>query len=136
MNIAQRAAVTTATADRFQGPAFEIGKWDCGKMLIWHLRQMGRRPKVGPGGTWKTALGLKRWLAAHGGSGAAVLDGWGLLRIAPAAAIVGDIIELEGEPPFGAFGVALGLGRVLAYHEDAETAVIVQPNRFVAAWRV
>ena len=50
---------------------------------------------------------------------------------APAAAVVGDIVELPGEPPFGALSVAVGNGRVLGYHQDAEGAEILQPTAFL-----
>lgn len=131
----KRAEATRATLDRYAGKPLIFGKDDCGKMLISHLREMGHRPLIGPGGTWKSLLGLRRFLARHGGSGADCLDQWGLLRITPASAVVGDIIEMPGEPPFGAFGVCLGNGRVLAWHEDAEGAAVIQPLQYVAAWR-
>lgn len=136
MILIERRDATLRTMERFVGPAFDWGKYDCGKMLIAHLREMGHRPRIGAGGTWKTPLGLKRFLASHGGSGAACLDGWGLMRIAPAMAIVGDILEMPGEPPFGAFGICVGNARVMAYHEDTEGAAIIQPTDYVAAWRV
>ncbi len=35
----------------------------------------------------------------------------------------------------GAFGIAIGNGRVLAYYEGLEGAAIIQPVQFLAAWR-
>ena len=136
MNILERRDATQRTMDRFVGRPFAWGKYDCGKMLISHLREMNHRPTIGVGGTWCTPLGLKRFLARKGGSGAACLDGWGLPRIAPAEAWIGDVIEMPGEPPFGAFGVSIGNGRALAYYEEAEGAAVIQPLQFIAAWRL
>ncbi|MED5546134.1 MAG: hypothetical protein VYD90_12865 [Pseudomonadota bacterium] len=135
MNLVERVEVVNATIERFAGQPFEFGACDCGKMVIAHLKAMGW--KVRTGGTWKSALGLKRWLRKNGGTGAACIDGWGIPRIPPAARIVGDIVELEGETDFGSFGIAVGNGRVLAFHEDVIGAAIIQPKGLPikAAWR-
>lgn len=134
MNLAERAEITRATLDRFAGKPFAFGSCDCGLIVISHLKAMGW--PIRTGGTWKSAVALKRFLNRHGGTGAACIDGWGLPRIPPAMAIVGDLIELEGEPPFGAFGVCLGNGRVMAFHEDAEGVAVLQPTTPpLTAWR-
>ena len=125
------------TRDRFVGREIDYFENDCGKMVIDHLRRM--EWDIPRGGDWRSKLGLARFLKRNGGSGAAVLDKWGLSRIAPARAILGDIIEMPGEPPFGAFGLCLGNGAVLAWseHEVAgERAAILRPTQFVAAWEV
>lgn len=133
-SLVERQAVTQATLDRFAGKPFEWGSIDCGQMVIWHLKAMGWKITVGP--TWKTPIALKRFLNRRGGSGASCIDGWGVPRIPPASAIIGDIIEMEGEPPFGAFGVSLGNGRVLAFSEDVEGTAVLQPIiPPLAAWR-
>lgn len=134
MNLAQRAEVTRATLDSFAGKPFAFGSCDCGLLVISHLKAMGW--KIRTGGTWKSATALRRFLNRNGGTGSACIDGWGVPRIPSAAAIIGDIVEIEGEPPFGAFGVCLGNGRILAFHEDVDTAAVLQPTTPpVAAWR-
>jgi hypothetical protein len=61
----------------------------------------------------------------------------GLEEIAPAAAIVGDVMMLPAVDDLGALGVCLGNGRVLIYHEEIATgAVVAQPIEMVTAWRV
>src|SRR3546814_1395423 len=40
-----------------------------------------------------------------------------LPRIAPASALLGDIIEIEGDGPLGSMGVYVGNGRIFCYHE-------------------
>ena len=135
--ILARRDATLRTMNRFIGKPIDFAADnDCGKMAIFQLREMGRRPRIGPGGTWKSVLGARRFLARHGGSVAAVLDGWGLPRILPSEAWIGDIMELQGEPPFGALSVCLGNGRVLGWHEDADACAVLQPVRPIAAWRL
>jgi hypothetical protein len=130
----ERVALTRATLDRFAGKPFSFGSCDCGLMVISHLKAMGWTIRTG--GTWKTATALKRFLNRHGGTGASCIDSWGVPRIAPAEVIVGDIVEMRGEPPFGAFGVALGNGRVMAFHQDAPGVAVLQPvEPPLAAWR-
>lgn len=134
MNLAERADITRATLERFAGRPFAFGSCDCGLIVIAHLKAMGW--PIRTGGTWKSAVALKRFLNRHGGTGAACIDSWGLARIPPAMAIVGDLVEIEGEPPFGAFGVCLGNGRVMAFHEDVDGVAVLQPTKPpLAAWR-
>lgn len=133
--ITDRRNATETTLNAFVGRPFEFGKYDCGLMVIDHVKRMGHSISVGF--TWSNAVGLKRFLNRNGGSGAACLDGWGLPRIPPAFAMMGDVVEIVGEPPFGAFGICIGNGRILAYHEDAEGACIIQPTDApLNAWRL
>lgn len=134
MTLDERRDITAATLERFAGKPLAFGTCDCGLIVISHLKAMGW--KITTGGTWKSAAGLKRFLNRNGGSGAACIDGWGLPRIAPAMAMMGDIVEIQGEPPFGAFAVVVGNGRIMAFHEDAEGVAILQPTvPPIAAWR-
>lgn len=134
MGLVERVNAVNATIEGFAGRPFAFGDCDCGKMVIAHLKAMGWTIKTG--GTWTSTLGLKRFLRRHGGSGAACIDGWGVPRIPPAAAIVGDIVELRDEGDLGAFGVVVGNGRILAFHEDAPGAAVLQPiEPPIAAWR-
>jgi len=132
----QRAA--QATVDRFRGVPFAYGKNDCARLAAFALRQMGHKPGLAKAGSYSTALGATRALKRLGHDDlASVLDGLGLLRIPPIAALPGDLIMLPGEGPFGgALAMAVGNGRVLSYHEDLDGADIVQPVEYVAAWRV
>lgn len=134
-NILEREKLVQALLDEFAPQKFEWGKYDCGKMVIRHLKAAGY--KINTGGTWSSQIGLMRFLRRHGGSGAACLDGWGLARIPPARAMMADIVEIDGaDSPFGAFGIVVGNGRVLAYHEAVETLAVIQPAELIAAWGV
>lgn len=132
----QRAA--QATVDRFRGVPFAYGKNDCARLAAFALRQMGYKPGLAKAGSYSSALGAARALKRLGHDDlASVLDGLGLLRIPPLAALPGDLIMLPGEGPFGgALAMAVGNGRVLSYHEDLDGAEIVQPIEYVAAWAV
>jgi len=135
MHLNDRSALVKATLEHFGAHPFEWGKFDCGKMVIHHVKGAGHAARTG--GSWATPVGLARFLRRHGGSGAACLDGWGLQRIPPAYALLGDVVEIDGgEPPFGAFGIAVGNGRVMAYHEAHDGLTILQPSKLVAAWRI
>lgn len=132
-----RVAATQATLDRFKSAQFAFGKNDCARIVAFHLRKMGVAVRLAKAGSYTSALGARRALARTGfASLAAALDAHGLLRIPPAAAIVGDIIELPGAGSFGSLVVCVGNGRVIGYHELASGAIVMQPLVFVAAWQV
>ena len=133
----RRRRAAQATVDRFKGVPFEYGKNDCVRMAAFVLRQLGHRPKLAKAGSYKSAAGAVRALKRAGyATLAEALDAMNLPRIAPAAALPGDIILVPGEAPFdGALHVAVGNGRTLAYHEDLIGADILQPTEYIAAWR-
>ncbi|WP_374649110.1 hypothetical protein [Rhizorhabdus sp.] len=109
----------------------------CVRLTAAHLRRMGYVPPLAKAGRFASALGARRALERAGfASLSDALDSMGLERIAPASAIVGDIIELPGEAPFNALTVAMGNGRVLGFHQDMEGAAVLQPSDYIGAWRV
>lgn len=132
-----RAEAAQATLDRFKDDPFRYGVRDCVRMIAMHLRKLGYRMKLPPSGSYRSYRSALRQLRALGhDSLAAAMDDIGLERIAPAEAIVGDILELPSDNPIGALAIAMGNGRALGYHEDAAGAVVVQPLQITAAWRV
>jgi hypothetical protein len=132
-----RVAAAQATLDRYKDQPFEWGRFDCARMVAHLLRQAGYKPNLSAGGAYRSLLGAKRALKKAGYETLAEgLDALGLERIAPAAAVTGDIIEWPSENELAALGVALGNGRMVAYHPDAAGACVLQPVEFVAAWRV
>lgn len=133
MMLSERREATRQTLERFAGYPFAWGEYDCGRMVIHHLRLLGYQ--IDDGG-WTTPMGLRRWLTKQGGTGAACLDGWTGNRIEPARRIVGDIVQMPTALEIiGAFGIALGNGRVLAYLDGIDGAAVIQPHQFLAAWR-
>jgi hypothetical protein len=134
-NIIQRRNLVDAVLAEFGNDPFKWGERDCGKMVIWHVRNAGFM--VASDGAWTNERGLLKWIKRNGGSGAACLDGWGLERIAPARVLPGDVVEVEGsDTPVGSFGIVLGNGRVIAYHEAVQTLAVIQPAALKAAWSI
>lgn len=134
----RRVAATSELLESWRDRPFSWAKAStCGRLITDHLRRMGYKPPVARAGSYRSALAARRALARiNCATVGDMLDGLGLQRIAPAAALVGDIVELPGEVPFGAMTVALGNGRVLGFHEDLPGAGVLQPQEYVAAWRV
>lgn len=134
----RRQQAAQAAVDRFKGQPWELGKNDCVRLAAFVLRKMGHRPQLGKAGSYKTGAGAMRALKRAGYDTLAdALDRLGLERVAPAAALVADIVMIPGEGPIdGALTIAVGNGRVLGFHEDAGAAEILQPVAFITAWRV
>lgn len=132
-----RAEAAQRTLDRFKDQPFEWGKFDCVRLTAYHLRQMGYRPKLPPTG-YRSARSAKTALAKAGfASLTEAMDRMGFERVAPAATLVGDVIEWPSEhPDLGALAVQLGNGRSIAFHQDAPGATIIQVHEWRAAWRV
>ena len=132
-----RVAATQKLLDDWKGVEFSwADNQHCVRMVAEHLRRMGYTPPLSKGGPFTTALGAQRAIKRAGcATLSEAVDLVGLPRIAPAAALVGDIIELPGDAP-GCLAVALGNGRVLAWHPDADGAAVLQPSAYVVAWRV
>jgi len=133
----RRAAAAQKTLDTWKVRPIKLGTSDCVRMTAFHLRLLGRKVKLPPSGSYRTInSALKALRAAGYESLGAALDAMGLERIAPAAAIVGDIIAMPAEDKLGALSICLGNGRVLGYHEgNPAGATVLQPLEFVAAWR-
>ncbi|SNS53062.1 hypothetical protein SAMN06295912_108112 [Sphingomonas laterariae] len=132
-----RRDAAQATLDRYRGQPFRFGRYDCCRLAAFHLRQLGYKPALARGGSYSSALGARRALARAGfASLAEALDTLGLERIPPAAAIVGDIVQADGEDAFGALAVVLGNGRIIGWAEGHDGAEVMQMIAMNTAWRV
>lgn len=137
--LVRRTEITQATLDRFRDRPLRYGSADCVQMAAAHLKAMGHRVLLSKGGRYQTAIGALRALRRAGfASLTEALDGQHLERIAPAAAWTGDIIAIPADEgaKLEALGIALGNGRVLAWHPDLPGAGVLQPLQYLAAWRV
>ena len=135
-NAVRRVRATQATLDRFLGKTYKLSSVDCGRMLGLHLRKMGRKVDVPKIGAYSTYAGALKWLKQRGcDSLEAYLDGLGLLRIAPAEALVGDILTLQSSDLLSAPVIYLGDGRYLGFHEDSDCCELMKPLAFERAWR-
>lgn len=124
------------TLDKWSKRPMRLGTSDCVRMAASHLRLLGYKVKLPPAGAYRTVNSAMKALRARGyASVADALDDMGLQRIAPAAAVVGDLIMLPADTPLGSLTIALGNGRVVGYHEDVSVAAVLQPVEFSVAWQ-
>ncbi|WP_419808392.1 DUF6950 family protein [Sphingomonas sp.] len=134
----KRQKAAQAVLDRFKGKPMQYGKNDCARLAAMALRKMGHRSPMVKAGIYHSAVGALRAMKKLGFDDlAAAIDSVGLKRIAPAAALPGDLILIPGEGAFGgALVMAVSNGRVLGYHEDCAGAEVLQPVEYLAAWRL
>ncbi len=132
----QRAA--QAVVDRFLHTVLAFGERDCIRLGATALREMGRPAGLTRAGSYSTLLGATRAMKRAGFADLVeAVDAQGLERIAPAAALPADLVMLPAEAPFGgALTMAVGNGRVIGWHDDVDTAEILQPIAYIAAWRL
>lgn len=133
-----RGVATQATADRFKDKPFAWGKYDCSRLVAYHLKQFGHSVSLSKYGSYSSAIGARRVLEKAGYKTLSdVMADLGLYEIAPAFATLGDVVELEGDSPLGALTVMLNNGRVLGWNEAAEGCVVLQPTEPpLRAWKV
>lgn len=130
-----RRDAAAATKARFDGRTFKWSSNDCVRMAAFHLRKLGYKPVMPKAGTYHTPLGAMKALRAAGFERLEdALAATGLTPIAPAQALVGDIVALPGEGDlWPALTVALGNGRVLGFMEGR--CGVLQPALHMGAWR-
>lgn len=138
-----RRDAAQSVIDAFRGQAFAWGKADCVRLAAAVLRALGHNPRLAKAGAYSTEGGARAALARTGFAGLAeAIDALGLERIAPAAALPGDIIALASDSDgWPALTVAIGNGRVLGFHGDPPVCHVLHPHldqvgAGVAAWRV
>lgn len=138
MNLAQRAAATQKTFDKFKGKPFAWKDASCAHLLRTHLRNMKHRPPKMP--AFRSAVGAKRALKDMGADDlVALLNGLGLMEIPPAKMLVGDLAVLPGDDGvFDAIVVSAGNGKFMGWHgasEGLQMMMDVMPH-IKAAYRV
>lgn len=137
--LVRRVKAAQSTRDEWWEQPHHYGHADCARMAASHLRRMGYKVRLPPEGSYASQRTARMKLKAMGAETLAdALDSMGFKRIAPAATLVGDIIELPGAAgDLSALTIALGNGRVLGWHPDApKGACVMQPTEWLAAWRV
>lgn len=120
MNLAERAAATQKTFDKFRGKPFSWKSASCAHLLRTHLRNMRHRPPAMP--KFQSAVGAARALKEMGATDlSALLTGLGLMEITPAKMLVGDIAVLPGDDGlFDAVVVSAGNGKFMGWHGAGE----------------
>jgi hypothetical protein len=126
--------------DHWRPRKWRMGENDCLRMFARHARKLGHRFKIPPARSYRTVKGAMQKLEELGHADLpAAIDALGFERIPPAAAIVGDLVQLPGtDDRLPALTIALGNGRVVGWHEDIPHggADVLQPIEFVRAWRL
>lgn len=132
----QKAAQATLNKFSKSSFSFENGS-DCGKMAAFIAKQLGVKIPLAKLGKYKTVLGARAALRKAFGTDTVtgVADKY-FPRINPSEAIIGDLVEIEGDGPLGTLTVYLGNGLVIGYHEDHEGAVPARVINPLAAWRI
>ena len=134
MEMVRRIDCTTQIVAQYINTSFAWGRHDCVRMAVAHIRRMGHRASLLKGGTYTSEFGAIKALKRAGfDTLEAALDAR-FDRIAPAAALPGDLIGLASSGDWPALTVAVGNGRVLGFMEGV--CGIMQPNAYKLAWRV
>lgn len=135
--LVRRQRAVQATMERFRGRAFAFGSVDCAKLAAFHLKQMGHKVRLSKAGQYKTLRGATAALRRLGYDTLPdAMDGHGFERIAPASALMGDIVTFACDHPIGALGVVAGNGNMLCFHELHDQPVIMTMGAIDVAWRV
>lgn len=137
MNILERRDATQKTLDWFATRPFDWRKSaTCVHLVRRQLIHLGHKPP--PMKSFRSALSAKRALKEKGWADLTEMMNSVLPRIAPARAIVGDIVELPSEhDTFGALCVATGNGRIMGYlGDEGGPLTVMQPLSVpLKAWR-
>lgn len=127
MTLHLRVAAAQATFDAYHLQPFVWGRTDCVRLAAHMMRGLGYKPRLHRGGSYSSEIGAAKALLRAGFRDPAEwMDDFGVLRIAPAAALPGDILGFRH--PDQAHGwtglsVSLGQGRVLAFMADGDGSV-------------
>lgn len=137
--LVQRQAALQATLDKFRTREWS---WAAGHTCVhlarFHLRQMGHKPEAVP--AIRSEISARRALATRGWQSVAdMLDAQpGLMRIAPAMMLPGDLAVAGSADGVGAVFICLGGRKLMGWREDADGMVILDVlfDDLDAAWRV
>lgn len=141
-----RRDAAQATLDKFRDVPFEAGKVDCVQVAKFHLRQVGRPLKFGIPLTYSSLLQGRAILRRLGFASIGDAFSSRYAEIAPASALVGDLVELaaledEETKGLGAIVVYLGNNAVFGFHEAVTGGTVMRIGERGAdaplrAWRV
>jgi hypothetical protein len=130
----RRQQAVEKTLARFNDKPLTYGRDDCARMVAFCLKKMGLKASLLPGGSYSSKLGAAKALKRLGHDGLPeAVDALGLPRIAPAAALPGDIIALPAEAFGGALMIVVGNGRAFGFFDGRFQ--VGQPHLIDTAWR-
>lgn len=126
-DLERRRRATQATLDKFRGRVFD---WSSGVTCVhlarFHLRAMGHKVERLP--SLRSAISARRELKKHGWHDCHdMLAGQpGLIQIAPAAMLMGDLAVLRDQDGLGAIFICAGPHMVFGWREDAPELVCLR----------
>ena len=139
-----RQRAVSACLHRFEGAPLIWGKTDCVRLCALALRKQGHAVPLLKGVRYSSEqTALRRFREQKIESLCEAVDALGLVRIAPAMALPGDLIAMppgEGNP----FGAALGVihtpaaRRIIAASDDTHEFRVLAPDlsQALCVWRV
>lgn len=142
ISVLKRQAATQACMDRFAGKPYASGKRDCAKLAAHALHKLGRKCPLLTKARHTTEAGALKYIRQNGFKDLvelmdAVMGVTPEGRIAPAAALPGDIVGMAEGGGFGcSLAVVLDNGLVLGFDGIDRICQPVTPHLFVAAWSV
>ena len=139
----RRKDAAQACLTRFADKPYDVGARDCTMMGRHLLHKLGIKVPFAKGVRYSSEIGGVKFLKKAGFDNLIqAVDALGLPRIAPASALVGDLIALPTESPIGSLAVCVGAGRFLAYGEDFAGATVIgsitqflEDDKGPCAWR-
>ena len=134
--LVRRQKAVEATMAKFGGKTFYFASVDCANMIAFHLKQFGHKVRLSKAGQYKTLIGAQAALRRLGyDTLPGAMDGHGFERIAPAFALLGDVVSCASEHPIGGLGIVVGGGNMAAFHEDYPGLVVMTMGQIDIAWR-
>jgi len=119
MNLIDRVAATQTTIDTYHERPFVWGSGDCAHLAADHLAALQIETRLSEAASYSTEIGAKRALRKLGAASMEDLaDALGFDRIAPASAIVGDLVGFPGGregAEWTAIGVHVGGERIMGF---------------------
>lgn len=136
-DLVRRRQAVEATMAKYRGKGFDWGKGvTCVHALRFHLKRLGKKvprvPKLAGPEDARAELRKHGWSSV-----AAMLDGIGLERIAPAAMRLGDVAVFDGTEALAGVVISVG-GKVIGWHEDYAEMQVMDLVSLAdgIAWRV
>ena len=139
----RRKEAAEACILRFADKPYDAGTRDCTIMARHLLHKLGLKVPFAKGVRYSSERGGLKFLKRAGfDTLIEAVDSLGLPRIAPASALIGDLIALPTQSPLGSLAICIGPMQFLAYGEDFAGATrisgvtqFVEDDKGPCAWR-
>lgn len=131
-----KAAATSKTFEKFNGHPLVLGKYDCARMVAFHLKQLGYKFSLLKGGSYSNEVGARLALKKLGVSSLSEIMDMHFPRYdAPSEAMTGDVMCVEGDGDTGdAMQVVLHRGNALGFHSGVCAELQILQHKI--AWKV